>query len=314
MTATQEHSVSAAPVLVVGGTGHLGRRLVQALAARGVRMRALVREGSDAAALAQHGAEVVRGDLLDRASLVPAIAGVRAVVSTAAGYTRRRKSDTADVDDLGHRNLIDAAREAGVGRFVLTSILNCDQAPEVPHFASKARVERYLQDAGVPFVILRPGAFIDQPMDVWANGLRKGRLPAVGDADVPWTHVHTREIARCLALAVDADGVLGRRIDIGCDAPVSARQVARVASSLLGREVRLKAVPWGVASTGARVMGVFDSRARDFRVTFAYFLTGKYVADTAGQARYFGSVPSFESAMRTYLEDAGLLPAPADGA
>ncbi len=69
-------------------------------------MRALVREGSDATRLTAHGVEVVRGDLVDPASLEPALDGVRALVTTAAGYVRRRKGDSlAAVDDRGNRKL-----------------------------------------------------------------------------------------------------------------------------------------------------------------------------------------------------------------
>jgi len=95
---------------------------VRELLSRGASVRALVREGSDATRLTAHGVEVVRGDLVDPASLEPALDGVRALVTTAAGYVRRRKGDSlAAVDDRGNRNLVDAARRAGLGRFVFTS-------------------------------------------------------------------------------------------------------------------------------------------------------------------------------------------------
>jgi uncharacterized protein YbjT (DUF2867 family) len=86
------------PVLVVGGTGFLGRQVVAELVARGKRVHALVRPGSDASALSGPEVTVVRGDMLDRASLDTAMAGVDAVVTSAAGYTRRRKTDTSATD------------------------------------------------------------------------------------------------------------------------------------------------------------------------------------------------------------------------
>jgi uncharacterized protein YbjT (DUF2867 family) len=119
---------SVSRVLVVGATGALGGRVVGELASRGRSVRALVREGSDASPLSEQGVEVVRGDLVDPASLEPALDGVDALVTTAAGYVRRRKGDSlAAVDDRGNRNLVDAARNAGLGRFVFTSILTCDR-------------------------------------------------------------------------------------------------------------------------------------------------------------------------------------------
>jgi uncharacterized protein YbjT (DUF2867 family) len=119
----------ASNVLVVGGTGALGGRVVRELVNRGRSVRALVREGSDGSRLTDQGVEIVRGDLVDPASLEPALDGVDALVTTAAGYVRRRKGDSlAAVDDRGNRNLVDAARKAGLGRFVFTSILTADMA------------------------------------------------------------------------------------------------------------------------------------------------------------------------------------------
>src|SRR5438046_9627486 len=99
--------------LVVGGTGDLGGRVVDALLERGKRVRALVREGTDPSRLAAKGVEIARGDMLDPASLERAMTGSNAVVTSAAGYTRRRKGDSLEkVDDLGNRNLIEAAKRS----------------------------------------------------------------------------------------------------------------------------------------------------------------------------------------------------------
>src|SRR5216110_3631090 len=106
-------------VLVVGATGDLGGRVVDALLERGKRVRPLVREGTDPSRLAAKGVEIARGDMLDPASLERAMTGSNAVVTSAAGYTRRRKGDSLEkVDDLGNRNLVEAAKKTGIPRFV----------------------------------------------------------------------------------------------------------------------------------------------------------------------------------------------------
>src|SRR4029450_10178472 len=108
------------PVLVVGGTGMLGGQVVAELLSRGERVRALVRATSGATRLDQAGAEIARGDMMDPASLLKAMDSADAVISTAAGYTRHSKGDTAQIDTIGNRNLADAASQTGVRRFVLT--------------------------------------------------------------------------------------------------------------------------------------------------------------------------------------------------
>ena len=87
---------------------------------------------------------------MDPPSLVAALRGVDAVITTAAGYTGRRKPDTSEIDTVGNRNLVDAAAEVGVPRFVLTSILTADQTPDVSHFWHKKLVEDHLIARSVP--------------------------------------------------------------------------------------------------------------------------------------------------------------------
>jgi uncharacterized protein YbjT (DUF2867 family) len=130
-----------APVLVVGGTGALGGQVVDAILARGKSVRALVRPSSDAGRLEATGATIARGDMMDPASLLRAMDGADAVVTTAAGYPRHSKGDSPDIDVVGNRNLAYAAARTGVRRFVLTSILTCDQTPDVPHFWHKKLAE-----------------------------------------------------------------------------------------------------------------------------------------------------------------------------
>src|SRR6266581_3379121 len=185
-------------VLVVGATGDLGGRAVDALLARGKRVRALVREGTD---------------------------------------PRRRKGDSLEkVDDLGNRNLVDAAKKMEIRRFVFTSILTCDQARDVPHFWQKKLIEDYLEASGTPFVALRPGAFLGGgSARFFLRGLEKGRMMTFGSPTVRWTYIHPDDVARCLALAVDEPRAVGRRIDLGTARPVSTVELAGVLADLLGR-------------------------------------------------------------------------------
>lgn len=227
------------PVLVVGGTGMLGRHVVGALQSRGRPVRAVVRLGSDATALESSGVHVIRGDMLEPTSLRPAFDGVDAVITSAAGYTRRRKTDTADTDTIGNRNLADAALQAQVRRFVLTGILKSDQTPEVPHFWNKTLAEHYLAELGVPYVSLRPAAFFDQIMDLQpGGGLRAGRLISPGAPQARQSFVLSTDVAEALASLVDAPVREGEHVDLGWQRPLSQREIAVIAAAVLGRRVR----------------------------------------------------------------------------
>jgi uncharacterized protein YbjT (DUF2867 family) len=300
-----------APVLVVGGTGALGRKVIASLLARGKPVRALVRPATDAGAIAGPGVTIVRGDMLDPASLEPAFDGVDAIITSAAGYTTHKKGDTTRTDTEGNRNLVDAAKRARVRRFVLTGILNAHLAPEVSHFWHKKRVEDYLEARGVPFVSLRPGAFVDQSVDVYAKMVARGRLFAPGRADARWTYVYTPDLADDLAAAVDAPARDGERVDIGWDRPLSTRELAALAAEVVGARVAARAVPWWLLGSALAAVGLFSETARDLRAMIKFFLSGRYVADTTRQRELFGRVPTAEDAVRRWLRAApALRPAP----
>ncbi|HEV8050354.1 MAG TPA: SDR family oxidoreductase, partial [Thermoplasmata archaeon] len=231
----------ARPVLVVGATGDLGGRTVRALLARGHRVRALVRPGSESAGLRSQGVEIAEGDMLAPPTLEAAMTGVSAVVSSAIGYSRRRPSDSLRTDFEGNHNLVDAAKKTQVPRFIFLSILACEKAPGVPHFWAKKVTEDYLAAQGVPFVALRPGAFLGAPTGrfrAWMlKAIERGRMMTMTTAGVRMTYIAPDEVARALAMAVDEPRAVGQRIDLGSDRAVSGPELAELVGRLLGRPI-----------------------------------------------------------------------------
>src|SRR5947207_65454 len=145
--------------LVVGATGMLGGEICRLLAESGRPLRALVRSTSDPGKverLRSYGAEVVEGDLTDPDSLERACVDAETVVSTATAIASG--GSFQDIDERGTENLIDAAREAGVGRFAFVSFMELPVRFPLQH--AKRSVERRLQGA-LPYTILRPPTFME---------------------------------------------------------------------------------------------------------------------------------------------------------
>lgn len=295
------------PVLVVGATGNLGGQVVDELLARGKNVRALVRPGSDASRLEAKGVEIARGDMLDLDSLVRAMTGADAVITTAAGYTGARKN-AHQIDTVGNANLARAASQAGVRRFVLTSILTSDQTPDVTHFWHKKLAEDKLEELGVPFVALRPGAFLDQVTQIGGDPFEKKRLIWLGSKTTPLTFVLTADLARYLAAAVDASGVEGQRIDIGWDRPVGMQDIADIASQQQGEPIKVRAVPTRLIHAASVLLGRFVPNVKDMGAMVDWFDTGNYVADTTRQQEVFGPVPTAQDAVARFATDLGHAP------
>ncbi len=155
-------------VLVIGGTRATGLEVVRLLRKRGDDVTVLVRPASDASAAEALGAGIVRGDAMNAPDLVAALTGgpFRAVVSTLGATS----VDGPRPDFDGNRNAVDAARLAGVKRFVLVTMIGAGDslqaAPAVARYflrkviPEKNKAEDYLRTSGLDYTIIRPGGLL----------------------------------------------------------------------------------------------------------------------------------------------------------
>lgn len=204
-------------VAVCGATGRQGRAVTRALLADGSHVRALTRDpsGKAAAALATAGAEVVRADMDDRATLVAVFTGADAVFSVQNGLASGFDREVAQ-----GRNVADAAADGGVGHLVYASAGPGAAGTGVPSWEAKIGVEKHLRETAVPFTILRPMAFMELMSD-------PGFYPAVAvwrlmpklmgeDRPVPWASVDDVGVVVAKVLARSAE-FTGRDIALASD-------------------------------------------------------------------------------------------------
>jgi putative NADH-flavin reductase len=172
----------AETILVIGATGTHGGAIASALLDRGRRVRALVRDPSSprAQALGGRGAELVVGDLQAVGSLSRAFSEVDAVYAVTTPFLGGAREE----EQLG-ANIIGAAQEAGLGWLLLASVAAAERAP-VPHFASKARIERQLAATDLAWTVVAPSYFYENVLGS-REAIAGGTLPmAVG----PRTPLH----------------------------------------------------------------------------------------------------------------------------
>lgn len=296
-------------ILVIGGTGYLGGKVIDHLLSRNANVRALVRQGSDATKLEIKGVQIIRGDLTKIESILPALNNIDAAISTANGYSNRKKGDNLkSVDDQGNRNLVDAMKQSNIQRFVFTSVLTAHQAKSVPHFWQKKLNEDYMDEKGLPYIALRPGAFLDQSpnQDFYSPGLKKGSLKVLGSTSIKWTNILTDDLAKYLAIAAIDDNVPLGRIDIGMSETMNAEMLVKYASEYTGKPIKVGSYPWVFAGSMLSLVGLFKSEIADLKKMFDYIFTGQYVADTSMQQKYFGEVPTVKDSVFRYCEQIGL--------
>jgi uncharacterized protein YbjT (DUF2867 family) len=157
-------------VLVIGGTRATGLEVVRLLRARGEDVVVLARPTSDASAAEALGARIVRGDAMNPPDLATALGAgdFRAIVSTLGGTSL----DGPRPDFEGNRNAVDAARLAGVKRYLLVTMIGAGEslqaAPALSRYVlrkitpEKTKAEDYLKTSGLDFTIIRPGGLLNK--------------------------------------------------------------------------------------------------------------------------------------------------------
>ena len=230
---TQYHRLM---ILVAGGTGVLGTAIVRRLIESGLAVRVLTRRRDRARALESAGAQVRIGDLRDRSSLAEACHGVTHVITTANAFMGTGAQSVDAVDELGNRNLINAARTARVRQFVLTSARVPDAYRAIDFFAAKAHTEAYLRKSGLPWTILRPTAF----METWAMIVgdplvRTGRTRIFGSGRNPINFVAVDDVAAVAVMTLDRPDAVKSVIEIGGPEDLTLLDVADIFEKVTGR-------------------------------------------------------------------------------
>jgi len=164
-------------ILVAGGTGNLGRRVVGLLRSGGTQVRVLSRDASRASRLGD-GVDVVAGDVRDRGSLPPAMEGVTTVVSAVHGFAGPGAVTPDSVDRLGNANLIAAATAAGVEHFILVSIAGARADSPMELFRAKHDAETGLRRSPLAWTIIRPTAYTRDLGDGHGRNAEKERARA----------------------------------------------------------------------------------------------------------------------------------------
>jgi uncharacterized protein YbjT (DUF2867 family) len=232
-------------ILVVGATGLLGSEICQLLVAGGQPVRALIRSSSDRTKvekLRSLGVETFEGDLKNRSSLDAACRGMSAIISTASATLSRQEGDTLQtVDREGQLSLIDAAKAAGVGRFVLISFPKMNV--EFPLQSAKREVEQHLKESGMTYTILQPSFF----MEVWLSpGLGFDAANAVaqiygsGENKVSW--ISYQDVARFSAAALDNPTAKNAVIELGGPEALAPLDVVKIFEELRGKRFELQHV------------------------------------------------------------------------
>lgn len=265
-------------VLVAGATGYLGRFVAREFKSRGHFVRALARSPEKLEDLRGELDEIVRGEVTRPETIEQVCDGIDVVFSS-VGVTRQKDGLTwRDVDYQGNRNLLEAARRAGVEKFIYVSAVD---GPALRHLDIVRAHEDFVDElrrSGLAYTVLRPTGYFSDMGEVF-DMARKGRVYLIGRGENRTNPVHGADLAvRC----VDAMDGEAREIEVGGPETMTWREIAALAFEVQGKRARITSVPVWLMKVLIFLTRLFNRHAGGLLAFFTAMSTRDVVAPLSG--------------------------------
>lgn len=229
-------------LLIVGATGTLGRQVARRAIDEGYKVRCLVRSTKKAAFLKEWGAELISGDLCSPQTLTRALEGVTAVIDAATS----RPTDSLTIKQVdwdGKVALIQAAKTAGVERFIFFSILDADKYPDVPLMEIKRCTELFLTESGLNYTILRLAGFMQGLIGQYGIPILENQPVWVTGASSPVAYMDTLDVAKFAVRALSVPETEKQAFPLVGTRAWSAEEIINLCERLSGKDARVTRMP-----------------------------------------------------------------------
>ena len=265
-------------VLVAGATGYLGGFVAREFKARGHFVRALARSPRKLDNLQDSLDEIVEAEVTRPETLEHVCDGIDVVFSS-VGITKQKDGLTfQDVDYKGNKNLLVAARKAGVKKFIYVSVFN---GPDLLHLDIVKAHEDFvgeLKASGIDYAVIRPTGYFSD-MGEFLKMARKGRVWLIGNGENKSNPIHGADLAVTCVDALDEDN---QEIDVGGPETMTWREVADLALRTLNKPVRITSVPVWVMSLIIFLTRPFSRHSAELLAFFTAMATRDVVGPAVG--------------------------------
>ncbi|HEX9128239.1 MAG TPA: SDR family oxidoreductase [Gemmatimonadaceae bacterium] len=288
-------------ILVAGATGVLGSEVVRRLAARGEPVRAMVRTTSapeKVERLKMLGAEIVRADVKEPRTLPAACAGVSGVISTITTILTSQPGDSFEATDgEGTKSLIDAAKKAGVSKFVFVSF-DTSKTPDCPLSNAKKAAEDDLKASGLDYTILHGSLFCESwlgPM-LFADPVA-GTAKVYGKGTDKIRYVAVADVAEFAVQSLTAPIARNATIDVGGPEEITQREAVGLFEEAYGKKFSVIEIPEAVLEAQ------WSSAQNPFDRTFAGLMLGVARGFVSGLKPPFEAFPMQRTSPREFVRN-----------
>ena len=288
-------------VLVAGATGQLGRVITHKLLDSGVSVRALARNADKLAEFAPR-AEIAAVDMRNVPKLTEACRGIDQIIATANNNMGKGETSPTKIDLGAYQNLCAAARNTGVRRLIYVSYRGVTQDTVVDIFRVKWYIEDAIRRSGVPWVMLRPTAFMDIWIDqIVGKGIReKGVATIFGDGSTVANYIAVEDVAEFAVQILARPDIVNEAIDIGGPSNVTQSDIAGIVERRFTSGGKRRRVPVAVMRLLAPIVKPFNEVAARMMTLGLYSATeAKPFPGWREAAERFGVAPR---SVESYVE------------
>ncbi len=225
-------------ILVTGGTGYVGSRLVQKLVERGRDVRVLARDVAAAQRRFPRGVTFAPGDVTAPETLPAVLAGVDAVIHLVAIIRERGGRTFEEINYRGTVHVVDAEKAAGVRRHLQMSALGALPDPDFPYHDTKYRAEQYVRASGLDWTIFRPSIIFGPGDQFFSTLARLAKLPVpfvLPDGGVAkFQPVWLDDVADAFIAALDDPATIGKAYELGGPEIMSYKEMVGVLTDVTG--------------------------------------------------------------------------------
>jgi uncharacterized protein YbjT (DUF2867 family) len=244
-------------LLIIGGTGTLGRQIVLQALTKGYQVRCLVRNFRKANFLKEWGAELVYGDLMRPETIPPCFKGITAVID--ASTSRANELDSLKkVDWEGKLCLIEAAKIANVQRFIFFSTQNIEDFDTIPLMKVKNGIEIRLKEAGIPYTIFRLTGFYQGLIEQYAIPILENLPIWVTNEKTYISYMDTQDIAKFCLRALQIPETTNQTFFLSGSRAWISSEIINLCEQLAGQQAKVQRVPLFLLQFISRFFGFFE--------------------------------------------------------
>nr|YP_009497434.1 hypothetical protein ycf39 [Biddulphia tridens]AWT40147.1 hypothetical protein ycf39 [Biddulphia tridens] len=244
-------------LLIIGGTGTLGRQIVLQALTKGYKVRCLVRNFRKANFLKEWGVELVYGDLSRPETIPPCFKGISAVIDASTSRPTELYA-LKTVDWNGKLALIEAAKAANIQRFIFCSAQNLEQFSNIPLMKLKQGIEIKLKQSKIPYTIFRLSGFYQGLIEQYAIPILENLPIWVTNENTCVSYMDTQDIAKFCLRALQLPDTTNKTFVLGGPKGWISSEIIQLCEQLAGQSAKVQRIPLLILKLISKVFGFFE--------------------------------------------------------